>query len=108
MAGVPQDKHHIAPAVVKTCLACYKKVMIEPIHAGSSVSISDLKKNPSAVIEAAAGFPVAVLNRNTPAAYLVPAAAWEELMDHLDDLELARIVRSREGEIGIAVDIDDL
>ncbi len=79
-----------------------------PILAGASVSISDLKKNPSAVIEAAEGFPVAILNRNTPSAYLIPAKAWEELMDRLEDIELAEIVRQREGEVGIPVDIDDL
>ncbi|WP_375394778.1 type II toxin-antitoxin system prevent-host-death family antitoxin [uncultured Sphingomonas sp.] len=81
---------------------------MELINAGASVSISDLKKNPTAVIAAAGGFPVAVLNRNRPAAYLVPATAWEELLDRLDDLELAEIVRARAGEIGIPVDIDDL
>jgi antitoxin StbD len=82
--------------------------MIHEILADSGVSISDLKKNPSAVIEAAGGFPVAVLNRNTPAAYLVPAKAWEELMDRLEDIELARIVREREGETPIDVDIEEL
>jgi antitoxin StbD len=82
--------------------------MIDPILADASVSISDLKKNPSAVIAAADGFPVAVLNHNTPTAYLVPAKAWEALMDQLDDIELTRIVREREGEVGIPVDIDDL
>lgn len=82
--------------------------MIHEILADAGVSISDLKKNPSAVIEAAGGFPVAVLNRNTPAAYLVPAKAWEELMDRLEDIELARIVREREGEVPIDVDMEDL
>lgn len=83
-------------------------IMIHEILADSGVSISDLKKNPSAVIEAAGGFPVAVLNRNTPAAYLVPAKAWEELMDRLEDIELARIVKERENEIAYDVDIEDL
>ena len=82
--------------------------MIDALLAGSGVSISDLKKNPSAVIAAADGFPVAILNRNSPAAYLVPAAAWEELMERLDDLELAAIVRARANEVGIPVNIDDL
>jgi antitoxin StbD len=82
--------------------------MLHEILADIGVSISDLKKNPSAVIEAAAGFPVAILNRNTPAAYLVPAKAWEALMDRLEDIELAKIVRSRAGEVGIKVNIDDL
>lgn len=82
--------------------------MLHEILADTGVSISELKRNPSAVIEAAGGFPVAVLNRNTPAAYLVPAKAWEELMDRLEDIELARIVREREGQEEIEVSIDDL
>lgn len=82
--------------------------MIQALLADAGVSISDLKKNPSAVIAAAGGFPVAILNRNTPAAYLVPAAAWEELMDRLEDIELAAVVRERANEVGIPVNIDDL
>lgn len=81
---------------------------LEPILADSGVSISDLKKNPSAVIEAAGGFPVAILNRNTPAAYLVPAKAWEALMDYIDDLELSEIVRQRAGQKRIKVSLDEL
>jgi len=76
--------------------------------ADSGVSISELKKNPTAVIEAAGGFPVAVLNRNTPAAYLVPAKAWEELVDRLEDIELAEIVRARANESPVEVSLDDL
>ena len=82
--------------------------MGKPLLAGAGVSISDLKKNPSAVIDAAGGFPVAILNRNTPVAYLVPAQAWEALMDRLEDIELAEIVRARAGEVGVKVDIDNL
>ena len=82
--------------------------MLQTILADSSVSITDLKKNPSAVIAAAAGFPVAILNRNTPEAYLVPAEAWEALMDRLEDIELAEIVRARANEVGVRVNIDDL
>lgn len=82
--------------------------MIDPLLADAGVSISDLKKNPSAVIEAAGGFPVAVLNRNTPAAYLVPARAWEALMDRLEDIELAELVRSRAHEVPVEVDLAEL
>ncbi len=82
--------------------------MIHQILADAGVSISDLKKNPSAVIAAADGFPIAILNRNTPAAYLVPAQAWENIMDLLEDIELAKIVREREGQEEIEVSIDDL
>lgn len=79
-----------------------------PLLAPQGVSISDLKKNPTAVIEAAEGAPVAILNRNRPAAYLIPAEAWENIMEHLEDIELARIVREREGEEEIEVSIEDL
>ncbi|MBJ7441107.1 MAG: type II toxin-antitoxin system Phd/YefM family antitoxin [Sphingopyxis sp.] len=72
------------------------------------ISISELKKNPSAAIRAADGAPVAILNRNTPEAYLVPAEAWEEIMDALDDMRLAEIVRERAGQEEIEVAIDDL
>jgi len=81
---------------------------IDPILADAAISISELKKNPSAAIEAAEGFPIAILNRNTPAAYLVPAEAWEAILDRLDDIELVRIIKERESEVGIPVDIDDL
>jgi antitoxin StbD len=81
---------------------------LEPILAERSVSISTLKANPSAAIEAAGGSAVAVLNRNSPAAYLVPAKAWEELMERLEDLELAELARERAGEIPVPVTLADL
>ena len=81
---------------------------LEAILAASGTSISELKKNPSAVIEAAEGAPVAILNRNKPAAYLVPAKAWEEIMDRLEDAELAEIVRARAGQKRIRVKLEDL
>lgn len=81
---------------------------LAPILAGKSVSISTLKVNPSAAIEAAGGEAVAILNRNSPAAYLVPAKAWEELMERLEDLELAEIARERVDEKPIPVSLADL
>ncbi len=82
--------------------------MGKPLLADFGISISELKKNPSAAIRAAEGAPVAILNRNTPEAYLVPADAWEEILEALDDLRLAEIVRARQGQKRIRVDIDDL
>ena len=82
--------------------------MNAPLLASVGISISDLKKNPSAAIAAADGVPVAILNRNTPMAYLVPAEAWEELMDRLEDIELAELVRARAEQEEIEVSIDDL
>ena len=82
--------------------------MLRPILADSSTSISELKKNPMAVIEQGDGFPVAVLNRNQPAFYCVPAAAYEVLMDKLEDIELAQLVKDRQEQPEIEVNLDDL
>jgi len=81
---------------------------IDPILAPAGISISELKKNPSAAIAAAEGFAIAILNRNTPAAYLVPADAWEAMLDRIDDIELGRIVKEREGQAEIEVSLGDL
>ena len=81
---------------------------VEPILASAGISISELKKNPSAAIDAAEGCPLAILNRNKPAAYLIPAKAWEELLDRLDDIDLARIVRERWDQPEVEVSLEDL
>lgn len=81
---------------------------MEMVYADTSVSITELKKNPSAIIEHAEGFPVAILNHNKPAAYLVPADAFEALMDKLEDVELAALVKQREKQREIKVSLDEL
>ncbi len=78
------------------------------ILADISAGISELKKNPMAVIQQAEGEPVAILNRNQPVFYAVPVEAYERLLDRLEDLELAAIVEARKDQPEIEVDIDDL
>ena len=75
-----------------------------------SASISELKKNPTALLNEAEGAPIAILNHNVPAAYLIPAETYEWLMDKLEDSELAQIIQERVGEKenAIEVSIDDL
>jgi antitoxin StbD len=82
--------------------------MITHILADATISVSELKKNPMAAVASAEGFPIAVLNRNQPAFYCVPANAYEALMDKLEDMELAEIVRQRMDEDSVKVLIDDL
>lgn len=79
-----------------------------PILSSMSVSVTELKRNPSAIIEAAAGEPVVVLVHNRPSAYLVPAETYERLMERLEDLELAELVRARAGEQRIPMTLDGL
>ena len=55
---------------------------MDNIQAPLSISISELKRNPSAIIDAARGRTIAVLNHNRPTAYLVPVGTYEALMEH--------------------------
>ena len=75
-----------------------------------SASISELKRNPSELIEKSNGETIAILNHNKPTAYLVPAASYERIAELLDDLELGRIVRERKNEKAKAakVSLDEL
>lgn len=82
--------------------------MVHTVLADVTTSISELKKNPMAVVEQGGGFPVAVLNRNQPAFYCVPAEAYEALMDKLEDVELAAIVEARKNQEEIEVNINEL
>lgn len=80
------------------------------VLADFSVSISELKKNPSSLLSQANGSPIAVLNHNKPAAYLIPAETYEALMDMIEDYELAKLVEERLGdkEQAVPVSLDDL
>ena len=80
------------------------------VLADFSVSISELKKNPSSLLTQASGSPIAVLNHNKPTAYLIPAETYEALVDMLDDYELAGLVEERRGdkEQAVPVSLDDL
>ena len=60
------------------------------------------------MLQQAEGFPVAILNHNKPAAYLVPAATFEALLDKLEDVELATIVKAREDQAEVEVSLDSL
>jgi antitoxin StbD len=82
--------------------------MTSRILADVVASITELKANPMKVATSAYGAPVAVLNRNEPAFYCVPAKAYEDIMDRLEDLELLAIARERELEESFPVNIDDL
>jgi len=83
---------------------------MKTLLANCSASISELKKNPSALIAQAEGEPIAILNHNRPTAYLIPAETYEQLMEKLEDYQLGVIVRERQNEkiSAIEVNIDEL
>ena len=74
----------------------------------AAASISELKANPMKVALSANGEAIAVLNRNEPAFYCIPAATYEFMMDYMEDLELLAIVEQRKNETSVKVSLNDL
>ncbi|MBI3524613.1 MAG: type II toxin-antitoxin system Phd/YefM family antitoxin [Betaproteobacteria bacterium] len=56
---------------------------MEQVLASRSVSITELKRSPSAVLAQAGSEIVAVLNHNRPAAYLLPPHVYEAMLTRL-------------------------
>jgi len=83
---------------------------MRPILSAYSASISELKSNPSRLIEQAGGETVAILNHNKPTAYLVPAETFEWISQLIEDQELREIIEQREAEKPLAqeVTLDEL
>lgn len=71
-----------------------------------SASISELKKNPTSLLNEADGSAIAILNHNKPTAYLVPAETYEWMMDALDDYELGNVIDSRRGDLSSAIEVN--
>ncbi len=82
--------------------------MTSKILAEFATSITELKANPMKAISSGHGMPIAVLNRNEPIFYCVPAEAYEALMEKIEDLELLAIAKERENDASIKVDLNDL
>lgn len=74
----------------------------------AAVSSTELKKNPSRVLADAAGAPVALLEQDRVMAYLVPAELYEQILERLDDFELASLAKARAAEKSIQVSLEDL
>ena len=78
---------------------------MKQILAGLSASISELKKNPSALLQQADGSPITILNHNKPTAYLIPAETYEALLEGIEDYDLGLIVKKRQTERSKAVEV---
>jgi len=75
--------------------------------AGRPASISELKRNPMGTVAAGEGFPIAILNRNEPAFYCVPARAFGAIMESLEDLDLNAIADASADQKRVKVMLDD-
>ena len=83
---------------------------METIFANMTVSMSEFKKNPASVLRAANSQPVAVLNHNKVAFYMVEPGLFQVIVEELADQDLYRTVlaRAAEKELAVEVDIDDV
>ncbi|MBC7214390.1 MAG: type II toxin-antitoxin system prevent-host-death family antitoxin [Burkholderiaceae bacterium] len=83
---------------------------MDAIYADYTISMSEFKKNPAQVLRAAGEKPVAVLNHNRPAFYMLTPKIFEALLEELADRELVELARQRlaSTEPAIEVDIDSI
>jgi len=72
--------------------------------------MSEFKKNPARVLRTAGEKPVAVLNHNRPAFYMVAPKLFEALIEELSDQDLVNLARARlaQKDEAIEVDIDQI
>lgn len=83
---------------------------MDMIYADYSISMSEFKKNPAQILRTAGEKPVAVLNHNRPAFYMVTPKLFEALVEELADHDLVNLARQRlaSKDAAIEVDIDSL
>ena len=65
---------------------------MEAIYADYTISMSEFKKNPAQVLRTAGEKPVAVLNHNRPAFYMVTPKLFEALLEEAADRDLVELV----------------
>ncbi|MCF1370266.1 type II toxin-antitoxin system Phd/YefM family antitoxin [Burkholderia cenocepacia] len=82
--------------------------MPHTILASVTASVSELKRNPMGTVAAGEGFPVAILNRNEPAFYCIPAKTWEAMVERLEDTDDNAMADSRAREKVVKVNLNDL
>jgi len=82
--------------------------MVEKIYSDCTASISELKKRPMDIIRACDGTSVAILNRNHPVFYCVPAKIYEKLLEVLENTELLALAKQRMDDPSEPVPLDDL
>lgn len=89
----------------------FKPTPVLPVMADVSVSISELKANPAAVIAEARKRQVAITSRNRAVAYVVSPEVWDHILDVFDERNFSREFADRlldPLEDAIPVNLDDL
>ena len=79
---------------------------MQTILADLTVSMSEFKKNPAAVLREANNRPVAVLNHNKAAFYMIEPALFEAMMEEIADQDLYQKVLARMADKVKAIEVD--
>jgi len=79
---------------------------VEKLLTDLTISMSDFKKNPAKVLREAGDRPVAVLNHNKAAFYLVEPQLFETMLEDLADAQILPLVRSRLAQSDRAIEVD--
>lgn len=82
--------------------------MVSQVLTEFTASVTELKKNPMGTVASGGGAPVAVLNRNAPAFYCVPADLYGQMLEALEGAELNALADARDGGPFVSVDLSDL
>ena len=75
------------------------------VLAECATTLEELGRDPAGVLATVGEEAVAIFDDDKPAAYLISAQAFEDLLERLDDAELASVVRQRQPELDRAVDV---
>ena len=79
---------------------------METLYADVTISMSEFKKNPAAVLREAKNRPVAVLNHSKAAFYMLEPALFKAMLEELSDQQLSRTVLERMSERAQAIEVD--
>jgi len=79
---------------------------MQTLLADLTVSMSDFKKNPAKVLRDAGAQPVAVLNHNKAAFYMVEPGLFEALIDELADAQMMPLLKARYAQRDQAIEVD--
>lgn len=83
---------------------------MEPIYAHLTTSISEFKKNPSALLTEAGNETVALLNHNVPMAYIVSPKIYAIMLEAVENIELLELAKTKlkEKDKAVRIKLEDL
>ena len=68
---------------------------MERMYGSLSISMTELKKNPTRIKRDAGLQPIVVLSHNKPAFYLLDPDVYEAMLDRLEDISMTSLINER-------------